>query len=363
VLLASLHGSAAGWGGSENTHFPDPHFLTGRAYSLVNNDRLPIIHAHSCDVGDFEEEPCLAEAFMRARNTQGEPCGAIAAYMASRGIRAKGPQMAQRGTVGILTLPAAVPRVSLGCALYGGVLDYIVWAGAIGQCAGSARADYLVWTVFGDPSLSVRTAEATSMIVNHSGYFHSQSEVYVVEVRDANGSPLSGAWAAVYADTLNSGVPNGVICGAGETGADGRVTISLDELPNRATSLLLTVTARNRVTYQDTIEKGVASVAEDDARSTARYELGPISPVPARGAVCVRYSVGADRGNGRVSLTIYDVAGRHVKSLVDGRQDPGAHALTWDGKDDAGSALPAGRYFCRMVAGGRTLDQKLVILK
>jgi hypothetical protein len=126
---------------------------------------------------------------------------------------------------------------------------------------------------------------------------------------------------------------------------------------------MLTVTATNRVTYQSTIEQCAASVTETDAVTPARYELGPISPTPARGAVRVKYSVGSDRGKGRVSLTIYDVAGRRVKRLVDGNQDPGAHVADWDGKDDAGSALPAGRYFCRMVAGDRTLDQKLVILK
>jgi gingipain R len=357
ALLASVHGSASGWG-----EFPS--FQNGAVYNLENYDRLPIVHAHSCDVGDFEEGTCFAEALMRARSPQdGAPIGAIATYMSSRKIRTEGPQMAQLGTVGILTLPAEVPRVSLGCALYGGVLDYIVWAGATGIPPAGARADYLTWTVFGDPSLSVRTAEAAPMTVTHSGYFHSQSEVYVVEVKDENGDPLWGAWAAVYADALNSGVPNGVICGAGDTGADGRVTIALDELPSQATSLKLTVTARNRVTYQGTIEQCAASVTETDAVTPARYELGPIWPTPARGAVRVRYSVGSDRGKGRVSLTIYDVAGRRVKRLVDGDLDPGAHVADWDGKDDAGSALPAGRYFCRMVAGDRALDQQLVILK
>jgi endonuclease I len=58
---------------------------------------------------------------------------------------------------------------------------------------------------------------------------------------------------------------------------------------------------------------------------------------------------------GRVSLRVYDVGGRLVRTLVD-RADasPGLHRVEWDGRGDGGAALGAGLYFCRLEAGGAT---------
>jgi gingipain R len=360
VLLSSNHGEPRGWG----LDFPWPSgFKVPAVRALTNWNRLPIIHAHSCDLGNFaytgEDGVCFAEAWMWQKNDQWDwPGGAVATYMASRELRAQGPQWAQRETVEILS--AEPGRVSLGRALYGGVLSLITW---LGPDTEAARANFIVWTVFGDPSLSVRTAAPTAMTVSHGGYFHSQSEQYVVGVQDGGGSPLAGAWVAVYADESNSGVENGVLCGTGITGYDGRVAVALDQVPNEATSLLLTVTARDRVTYCGTIVEGAGAVTEAEVGSVPGYQLGPIWPIPATDAVYVKYSLGPDRGKGRVSLNVYDVAGRRVRTLIDGAEEPGAHMLVWDGRDEAGNALQAGTYFCRLVAGDRTLAQRVVVLK
>jgi hypothetical protein len=51
----------------------------------------------------------------------------------------------------------------------------------------------------------------------------------------------------------------------------------------------------------------------------------------------------------RVSLKVYDISGRLVKSLSDGNEikEPGYYTVSWDGQDDLGRKVPAGVYFVR----------------
>ncbi len=66
---------------------------------------------------------------------------------------------------------------------------------------------------------------------------------------------------------------------------------------------------------------------------------------------------------GRARFAVYDVAGRRVATLADDHLPLGEHALTWDGRDDAGRSLPSGVYLYRLDAGGRSLGGKLVRLR
>jgi hypothetical protein len=63
-----------------------------------------------------------------------------------------------------------------------------------------------------------------------------------------------------------------------------------------------------------------------------------------------------------VSLSIYDAAGRRVASLIDGEWSAGTSAIRWNGRNDAGSAVPAGLYFARFATTGLQKTTRLVIL-
>jgi hypothetical protein len=49
-----------------------------------------------------------------------------------------------------------------------------------------------------------------------------------------------------------------------------------------------------------------------------------------------------------ITLRVYDVQGRLVRTLEDDAFDAGRHQVTWDGKDEAGRGAPAGIYFYRL---------------
>lgn len=65
---------------------------------------------------------------------------------------------------------------------------------------------------------------------------------------------------------------------------------------------------------------------------------------------------------GLVDLSLHDVAGRHVATLVHGHRRAGAQTVIWEGRDEAGRPLPSGRYLARLVthAGHRSLGVTLV---
>jgi FtsP/CotA-like multicopper oxidase with cupredoxin domain len=64
---------------------------------------------------------------------------------------------------------------------------------------------------------------------------------------------------------------------------------------------------------------------------------------------------------GQVSVDLHDVAGRRVRSLVDGRFEAGPHAFAWRRASDPSGPLPPGVYFLRIRFAGETRVRRLVL--
>jgi hypothetical protein len=68
--------------------------------------------------------------------------------------------------------------------------------------------------------------------------------------------------------------------------------------------------------------------------------------------------------NGHVRLQVFDVAGRLVKTLVDGNMTSGyRQRVPWTGLDDGGSQVASGVYFYRLVTADLTATRKMVMLQ
>ena len=65
----------------------------------------------------------------------------------------------------------------------------------------------------------------------------------------------------------------------------------------------------------------------------------------------------------KVTITIYDISGRIVKTLISKTQAAGFHQVSWDGTDDHGVKVGSGVYLCHLLAGGRSQMSKLIIAK
>ncbi len=81
------------------------------------------------------------------------------------------------------------------------------------------------------------------------------------------------------------------------------------------------------------------------------------SPNPARADATLSYALPKD---GEVSIEVFDLQGRLVRSLVSGHQPAGRHSVRWDGRDGAGQSPPAGVYLARIRSNGQERQLKLV---
>lgn len=81
-------------------------------------------------------------------------------------------------------------------------------------------------------------------------------------------------------------------------------------------------------------------------------------PNPVAGRATLSYALPAA---GRVTIDAYDATGRRVARVLEAEAAAGPGAATWDGRDDAGRALPRGLYFLRLGFAGETRSAKVVL--
>ena len=90
------------------------------------------------------------------------------------------------------------------------------------------------------------------------------------------------------------------------------------------------------------------------------FELGANRPNPFNPVTSISYEIGAP---GRVGLTIHDISGRLVRTLVSGNRNAGRHEVIWDGTDNRGADVASGVYLYRMRSGDFADTKKLVLLR
>jgi flagellar hook assembly protein FlgD len=88
--------------------------------------------------------------------------------------------------------------------------------------------------------------------------------------------------------------------------------------------------------------------------------LHPNYPNPFNPSTTVAFGVATE---GRVTLKIYSIDGRLVRTLVDEARIPGTYREIWDGTSDRGTRVASGTYITRMVAPDRTQVNRMMLIK
>jgi parallel beta-helix repeat protein len=98
----------------------------------------------------------------------------------------------------------------------------------------------------------------------------------------------------------------------------------------------------------------------DDQVNRETFGLLANQPNPSSRATEIVFSLEV---GGHVALEIYDARGRRIALLAAGRYEVGTHHLTWEGTDSSGRSVSPGVYFCRLEAGNRVANQRIVLVR
>jgi FlgD Ig-like domain/Proprotein convertase P-domain len=88
--------------------------------------------------------------------------------------------------------------------------------------------------------------------------------------------------------------------------------------------------------------------------------LAPAQPNPVRAnGTEIRFALPTATD---AALEIFDVSGRRVRTLVDGRLQAGTHSERWNGRDAAGRPVASGVYLYRLRAGAFEATRRVVVV-
>ncbi len=128
---------------------------------------------------------------------------------------------------------------------------------------------------------------------------------------------------------------------------------------------VVTVLLSDENPQNDTASKaiwGLTAVSELRAPVRTPYVTRILdhSPNPLTTHARIDYCIAAA---GRTSLSVYDMSGRLIKTLFDGRLNAGYYSALWEGADSAGNPVASGVYFYRLKVGTAEATRKTVVLR
>ena len=142
--------------------------------------------------------------------------------------------------------------------------------------------------------------------------------------------------------------------------------IQVPDDPNaKALEVRLHVYARFTGTiYFDDLEVKKIGSATTDVNNEkiipARFEVYQNYPNPFNPSTKISYSIPT---SSFVTLKIYDILGREVKTLVNTEQKPGVYNTVWNGDNNFGNKVSSGIYIYRVVAGNNIQVKKMILMK
>lgn len=96
-----------------------------------------------------------------------------------------------------------------------------------------------------------------------------------------------------------------------------------------------------------------------DGIQVLNFNLMQNYPNPFHSMTVTRYFLSEPT---QVSLKVFDISGRLVKTLLKGVQGAGSHKIYWDAKNQESRRVPSGVYFYQLRIGSQTITKKLVKL-
>ncbi|MCF7858584.1 MAG: carboxypeptidase regulatory-like domain-containing protein [Candidatus Cloacimonetes bacterium] len=104
----------------------------------------------------------------------------------------------------------------------------------------------------------------------------------------------------------------------------------------------------------------VEVVAADGAINVDANQLIGNIPNPFNPSTAISFSL---ENPGHVSIEIYNVKGKKIRTLINQHLEATTHSVVWNGKDDQAQDAASGVYFYKMKSGNYTASKKMILLK
>ncbi len=105
---------------------------------------------------------------------------------------------------------------------------------------------------------------------------------------------------------------------------------------------------------------GPTSVAENSGKAPLTYELFENYPNPFNPETTLKYQLAHSSD---VKIDVYNILGKKVRTLVDGKKAAGSYSIQWDGTNDQGMKVSSGVYFCKMRTQTFNKTSKMLMMK
>jgi hypothetical protein len=112
--------------------------------------------------------------------------------------------------------------------------------------------------------------------------------------------------------------------------------------------------------YNNFEGQNTTGVKDETAEIPKRFELLQNYPNPFNPTTTIKFGVAKA---GQVSLVVYDLLGRKVKTLFNENTHAGFHTAEWDGTNEYGNKVATGLYFYQLKAESIQLTHKMILLK
>ncbi len=233
-------------------------------------------------------------------------------------------------------------------------------------------------------------------VVCTGDYFSTWGEVYVIDTTtfsimdtiDIGGSPSSiaiapngkaivgaGGWVDsgyiytfdAHTNEILRGFGNPILVGKGVVG------VACDNANNAYSCNFsdnsISVIDSNNTVYTYSVSNGPQSIAiyekeagieDEQINETIVCKLFQNQPNPFNRTTEILYSL---KSRSQVSISIYDLTGSLVRTLVNCKQNSGFYTIIWDGTTNKGKKVQNGAYFCQMKVGDYISMKKMLILR
>jgi glucose/arabinose dehydrogenase len=108
------------------------------------------------------------------------------------------------------------------------------------------------------------------------------------------------------------------------------------------------------------LDEDIENLSETSSAAPQEFQLAQNYPNPFNPDTHIAYDLPRDAS---VQLTVFDVLGRQVTTLINTEQKAGHHEIRWDGRDLHGVPVSSGIYFYRLQAGVYQASRKMLLMR